>query len=100
VISSPFPPPRFHVLYVFVVLRHGLWRIVYFNVAASPGAEWAGQQIAEAFPYDETPRFLMRDRDGIYGDDFTTRVESLGIEEAPNLTSVALAESVLRTGDR
>ena len=69
------PTATFRVLYVFVVLRHDRRRAVHFNVAASPCAEWAGQQIAKAFPYDEALRFLIRDRDGIYGDDFTTRVE-------------------------
>jgi len=36
-----------------------------------------------AFPYEEAPRFLIRDRDGIYGDAFSKRVERMGIEEVP-----------------
>ena len=39
------------------------------------------RQLIEAFPWDEAPRYLLRDRDGIYGDDFTTRVKAMGIEE-------------------
>ena len=43
----------------------------------------AAQQIVDAFPYDESPRYLVRDREGIYGEDFKTRVEGLGIEQVP-----------------
>ena len=48
-----------------------------------PDAEWAAQQIINAFPYEEAPRFLLRDRDGIYGDYFKKRVTDMGIEEVP-----------------
>jgi transposase InsO family protein len=71
----------FRVLYVFVVLRHDRRQIVHFNVSANPYAEWAAQQIVAAFPYEEAPRFLLRDRDGIYGDSFKDRMKSMGIEE-------------------
>jgi len=64
-----------------LVLSHDRRKIVHFNITSNPYAEWAGQQIIEAFPYDEAPRYLLRDNDGIYGDDFTTRVDSMGIEE-------------------
>ena len=77
------PTATFRVLYVFVVLAHDRRRIVHFNITANPTAEWTGQQIAESFPFDEAPRFLLRDNDSIYGKDFTKRVESLGIEEVP-----------------
>jgi transposase InsO family protein len=71
----------FRVLYVFLVLRHDRRRLVHFNVTANPTAHWAAQQIVEAFPFDEASRFLLRDRDGIYGPDFRGRVEHMGIEE-------------------
>jgi transposase InsO family protein len=77
------PTATFRVLYVFIVLSHDRRRIVHFNITANPTAEWTGQQIAESFPFDEAPRFLLRDNDSIYGKDFTKRVESLGIEEVP-----------------
>ena len=60
-----------------------------------PYAEWAAQQIIDAFPYDEAPRFLLRDRDGIYGDYFQKRVKDMGIEEVLDCTTVTLAESLL-----
>ena len=75
------PTVTFRVLYVFLILCHDRRRIVHFNVTAHPYAVWAAQQIVDAFPYDEAPRFLLRDRDGVYGDQFTRRVKNLGIEE-------------------
>jgi putative transposase len=75
------PTVTFRVLYVFVVLRHDRRRVAHFNVTTSPTAHWAAQQIVEAFPYEDVPRFLLRDRDSIYGQDFRDRVGHLGIEE-------------------
>ena len=75
------PTISFRVLYVFLVLRHCRRRIVYFNVTTNPTAQWAAQQIVEAFPYEEAPRFLLRDRDGTYGELFRARVKHMGIEE-------------------
>lgn len=68
---------------MFIVLRHDRRQIVHFNVTGHPYAQWAGQQIIEAFPYEEAPRFLLRDREGIYGDYFKTRVKGMGVEEVP-----------------
>jgi len=75
------PTIRFQVLYVFLVLAHDRRRILHFNVTAHPTAEWTGQQLREAFPFEEVPRYLLRDRDGIFGADFTKEVRNLGIEE-------------------
>jgi hypothetical protein len=71
----------FRVLYVFIVLRHDRRQVVHFNVTTNPYAKWTAQQIINAFPYEESPRFLIRDRDGIYGDYFKDRMKSMGIEE-------------------
>jgi hypothetical protein len=51
----------------------GRRRILHFNVTAHPTAEWTAQQLREAFPWDTAPRYLLRDRDRIFGDDFTKR---------------------------
>ncbi len=75
------PTVRFRLLYCFVVLRHEQRRVVHFNVTAHPTARWTAQQIVEAFPYDQAPRFLIRDRDAIYGVDFRRRVQHMGIED-------------------
>ena len=75
------PTIRFKILYVFVVLSHDQRRVVHFNVTANPTAAWTAQQIVEAFPWDTAPRYLLRDRDHIYGEWFRKRVKSMGIEE-------------------
>ena len=67
------PTATFKVLYGFVVLLHDRRQVVHFNVTA--------QQIVEAFPEETAPRFLLRDRDEIYGEDFRCRVVGMGIEE-------------------
>jgi transposase InsO family protein len=71
----------FQVLYVWVVLRHERRRIVHFNVTAHPTSAWVTQQLREAFPFDQAPRYLIRDRVGTYGEAFRRCVESMGIEE-------------------
>ena len=75
------PTATFRVLYVLVVLRHERREIFHLGATYHPTAEWAAQQIVEAFPFDSTPRYLIRDRDSIYGTRFQNRVRSLGIEE-------------------
>ena len=75
------PTVRFSLLCCFIVLRHDRRRVVHFKVTQHPTASWTGQQIAEAFPYDEAPRLMIRDHDGIYGHDFQLRVEHIGTEE-------------------
>jgi putative transposase len=52
-----------------------------FNVTESPSAQWTGQRVIEAFPYDTAPKYLLRDRDGIYGTDFVRRVRSMGVKQ-------------------
>jgi transposase InsO family protein len=75
------PTIRFQVLYVFLVLAHDRRRIVHFNLTAHPTAEWTAQQLREAFPFDQVPRYLLRDRDGIFGTEFRRDVEAMGIQE-------------------
>jgi transposase InsO family protein len=75
------PTLRFQILYVFIVLALERRRIRHFNVTAHPTAQWTAQQMVEAFPFDTAPRYLIRDRDGIYGAAFRRRLRSLGIEE-------------------
>ncbi len=75
------PTATFRILFAFIVMRHDRRHVVHFNVTAHPTAAWTAQQIIEAFPDDSAPRFLIRDRDGIYGDVFQERVRNMGIEE-------------------
>ena len=75
------PTATFRVLFVLVVLAHDRRRIVHFNVTDHPTAEWTGQQMVEAFCDGKSPRYLMRDRDGVYGLAFRDRVKALDIEQ-------------------
>ena len=75
------PTATFQILYCLVILCHERRRVVNFNVTQHPTAEWVARQLSEAFPYDEAPRFLIHDRDGVYGEAFHRCVENLGIEE-------------------
>ena len=75
------PTATFRILFTFIILRHDRRHVAHFNVTAHPTAEWTAQQVVEAFPDQEAPRFLIRDRDGIYGQFFQQRVANMGIEE-------------------
>jgi len=75
------PTVRFQILYCFIVLRHHRRRIVHFNITTDPTARWAAQQITETFPYDTAPKYLIRDRNGIYGNFFQQRVKNMGTRE-------------------
>jgi transposase InsO family protein len=77
------PTATFRILFVFLVLSHDRRRIVHFNVTEHPSAEWTGRQLIEAFPWDTAPRYLIRDRDKIYGRDFTRRIHALAIKQVP-----------------
>jgi hypothetical protein len=75
------PTATFRVRFVFVALSHDRRRIVHVNVTAHPTAAWTAQHFREAWPWDEAPRFLMRDRDGIYGEVCSHALRSMGTEE-------------------
>jgi hypothetical protein len=75
------PTVNFRILVCFLVLQHHRRTIVHFNVKTHPTSRWTAQQIVEAFPYDTAPRYLLRDRDRIYGCSFANRVRGMEIEE-------------------
>ena len=75
------PTVTFRILYVLLVLRHERRQVVHFNITEHPTGQWTAQQMVEAFPWDEAPRYLLRDRDSVYDIRFRRRVRSLGIEE-------------------
>ena len=66
---------------MFVVLGHHGRHAIHFNVTSHPTAEWTARQIAEAFPWDSAPRYLLHDRDRIYGAAFHQLVAEMGICE-------------------
>jgi transposase InsO family protein len=75
------PTAAFNILFVLVVLSHSRRKVVHFSATSNPTAEWTAQQIVEAFPWDTAPKYLMRDRDAIYGVFFRNRVKNMGIKE-------------------
>jgi transposase InsO family protein len=77
------PTAFFKLLYGLVILRHDRRRLVGFGVTAHPTAEWIAQQVTEAFPWDQAPRYLIRDRDCVYGYTFIRRVRAMGIRDRP-----------------
>jgi putative transposase len=75
------PTATFRVLSVFVVLAQARRKVVHFAITEAPSACWTGQQLVNAFPFEVAPRFLVRDRDRIYGAEFVRRAASMGMEE-------------------
>src|SRR5271167_3714561 len=73
------PTIGFDLLYAFVIVRLDRRDLVWINVTTNPTAEWVARQITEAFPWDEAPRHLIRDRDRIYGSVVTRRLRAMGI---------------------
>ena len=60
------PTATFRILYVLLVLRHERRQVVHFNITEHPTGQWTAQQMLEAFPWDQAPRYLLRDRDDVY----------------------------------
>jgi putative transposase len=84
VVSSDFfvvPTVFFRVLFVFVILSHDRRQPVHVAVTEYPTSEWIAHQLLEAFPWDSAPRYLLRDRDGSYGEKFGEPAQWLGIRE-------------------
>ena len=77
------PTIGFKLLYGFVIIRLDRRDIVWINVTTNPTAEWVARQITEAFPWDGAPRYMIRDRDRIYGAVVTRRLRAMGIRDKP-----------------
>ena len=77
------PTIGFNLLYAFVVIRLDRRALVWINVTQNPTAEWIARQITEAFPWNEPPRYLIRDRDRIYGEIALRRIRAMGIRDKP-----------------
>jgi transposase InsO family protein len=75
------PTATFRTLYVFLVLSLDRRRVVHFNVTANPTADWTSLQLIQAFPFDSAPKYLIRDRDGVYGQRVIDTHGILGIEQ-------------------
>ena len=77
------PTVGFRLLFVLVVLRHQRRRLISLSVTANPTAEWIARQITDAFPWDEAPDYMVRDRDKCYGQAVTRRLAAMGIRDHP-----------------
>jgi transposase InsO family protein len=77
------PTIGFDLLYAFLIVRLDRRDLVWINVTTSPTAEWLARQLPEAFPWNEVPRYLIRDWDRIYGAVVTRRLCAMGIRDKP-----------------
>jgi transposase InsO family protein len=77
------PTVGFRLLFVLVILRHQRRRLISLTVTAHPTAEWIARQVTEAFPWDEAPDYLIRDRDASYGQVVAKRLAAMGIRDHP-----------------
>ena len=88
------PTIGFDLLYAFVIVRLDRRDLAWINVTANPTAEWVARQITEAFPWDEAPHYLIRDRDRIYGSVVTRRLRAMAfgtsLPHQPRLGRMAL----------
>jgi len=75
------PTAIFRTIYVFLVLSLDRRRIIHFNVTTNPTADWTSLQLIQAFPFDTAPRFLIRDRDGVYGPKVIDTLDFLDLEQ-------------------
>jgi transposase InsO family protein len=77
------PTISFRLLYGLLIMGHGRRQLLWFGVTAHPTAEWIANQLTEACGWEQIPRYLIRDRDGAYGEIFIRRVRSIGIRDRP-----------------
>jgi hypothetical protein len=89
----------FKLLYGLVVLRHARRQLVRIAVTSNPTAEWITGQVTEAFPWDEAPRHLLRDRDCAFGTAYSRRIRAMGIRDH-RVGALALAKRTRRAADR
>jgi hypothetical protein len=94
------PTIGFDLLYAFIIVRLARRDLVWINVTPHPTADWIARQITEAFPWNEAPRYLIRDRDRVYGAAVTHRLPAMGIRDKPIAPRLALAEWLRRKADR
>ena len=91
------PTLTFDLLYALVIVRLGRRDLIWINATANPTAEWIARQITEAFPWNEAPRYLIRDQDGIYGVAVRRRLAAIGICDRP-IAVARLGKTALPSG--
>ena len=91
------PTIGFDLLYAFVIVRLDRRDLVWINVTTNPTAEWIARQLTEAFPWNEAPHYLIRDRDRIYGTIVTRGMRSMGIRDKPCHRTSVSGRTIVRT---
>ena len=77
------PTISFRLLYGLLILAHRRRKILWLGVTAHPSAEWIARQLTEAFGWEQAPRYIVRDRDRVYGNVFIRRLRAMGIRDRP-----------------
>jgi transposase InsO family protein len=77
------PTISFRLLYGFLILRHGRRELLWTGVTAHPSAEWIARQLTEAYGWQRVPRYIIRDRDRVYGHACLSRLRAMGIRDRP-----------------
>ena len=77
------PAISFKLLYGLLVMSHNRRKIPHLSATAHPSAEWIARQLTEAVGWDRAPRYIIRDRDGAYGEVFKRRLRAMGILDRP-----------------
>src|SRR5260370_3427751 len=77
------PTISFRLLYGLLILHHGRRKLLWLAVTAHPSAEWLARQLTEAYGWQQAPRYIIRDRDRVYGGVFTRRDRALGKRDPP-----------------
>jgi hypothetical protein len=90
------PTLSFRLLFGLLILRHDQREILWFAVTAHPTAEWMAQQVTEAIGWEKPPKYLLRDRDRVYGDAFMSRIRAMGIRDRP--TAIGSGPSMPQRG--
>ena len=88
------PTISFRLLYGLLIMGHGRRKILWFGVTAHPTAEWIANQITEACGWDQAPRYLIRDLDGVYGEIFIRRLRSMGISRSADVAALPMAKRI------
>ena len=77
------PTISFRLLYGFLILQHSRRKLLWLAVTAHPSAAWIARQLTEAYGWQQTPRYIIRDRDCVYGGVFRHRLRAMGIRDRP-----------------
>ncbi len=77
------PTLSFRLLYGLMILKHGRRHMIWLGVTAHPTAEWIARQLTEAYGWEPVPRYIIRDRDSVYGEIFKQRLRAMGIRDRP-----------------